>query len=135
MQYEENQDRLKVCALCMNRIKKDHVVCEEHISDMELYRNTQWFIELCQMQERQYQIDLEEFTLARGGKLPSLAEKGSKSRSKQLTYTQKREIERLYGEGIGDRKIAKLIKINYNTVRNYLYRFRKLNKIATHFSN
>ena len=109
MQLEENRDRLKICALCDLRIPKDHVVCKNHIYDMEQYKHNLWFINLCEMQERQYIIDLEEFTLLKGGKLPTLAEKSSKSRGKQLTNQNKNDIKKLYSSGIGDRKIAKLL--------------------------
>lgn len=130
MEYEQNRDRLKLCALCWNRIKKDWVVCEDHISDMEKYRNEFWFQELVREQQRQYEIDLEEFTLLKGGNLSSLAEKSVKPRTK-LTNTDKSNITRLLRQGLGWRRIAKTLKLNPKTVDKYVYRLKKIDR---HFS-
>lgn len=130
MEYEENRNNFKLCALCDARINKQFVVCKDHMADMELYRNEQWFQELVRMQERQYQIDVEEYTLLTRSNLPTLPEKRSKSRGKQLTNEEKFSILKLYNSGLGDRRIAKALNLEYHTVRTYLWRYRKMLRIS-----
>jgi NAD-dependent SIR2 family protein deacetylase len=128
MLYEQNQDRLKLCALCDNRINKAHVVCEKHLADMEKYRFEEWFITLCQMQERQYQIDLDEFTLLRGG---TLAVTSAKPTTK-LTQTDKNSIIALNKKGYGRIRIAKTLSLSKYAVDKFLNRYkRSLRKVQT----
>lgn len=130
MLYEQYQDRLKLCALCNNRINKTHVVCEDHLADMEKYRHEEWFITLCQMQQRQYEIDVEEYRIIKHGFPISTLQKSSRTRGKQLTNQQKKDILYLYNHGLGDRRIAKQLKIPYSAVNKLLYRYRKYNRSA-----
>lgn len=129
MQYENNQNRFKLCALCNNRIHKDHVVCQDHLPEMEVYRNELWFQELCKMQERQYEIEVAEYRYINGLNYIPTLQKSYKTRGKQLSYTIKNEIFRLYRSGLGDRKIAKRLQLPFYTVNKLLTRHRKNRKM------
>lgn len=132
MLYEHYQNRFKLCALCQNRIISGHVVCQEHLPEMEMYKNELWFQELCRAQERQYEIDVEEYRFINGLNYVPTLQKSSKSRGKGLSYQTKQSIIALYNKGFGDRRIAKQLNINYSTVNKFLYRFRKVNKSTRH---
>lgn len=127
MQYEENRDRLKLCALCDARIEKDKTVCQKHMPELELYRNELWFQELCRMQQRQYEIDLEEYRYMRGNSLPSLAQKSTANRGK-LSQSNKNAIIKLNKSGLGWRKIAKTLGLKPYTVNKFLYRYNKIGR-------
>lgn len=139
MLYETNQNRFKICALCDNRILKDHVVCEVHLPDLELYRNDFWFQELCRMQQRQYEIDVEEYWFfVRGGNVHpntvSTKVKSTKPRLK-LSYSQKNNILSLNKQGLGWRKIAKKLNIPAYLVNKFLYRLNKRTKKMVDITN
>lgn len=124
MLYEKNQNRLKTCALCTNKIHKDHVVCEDHLEDMELYKHEFWFQELCRLEQRQYEIEVDEYRLIKHGSYPATLQKSTKPRYK-LTQTQKNSILKLNNQGLGWRKIAKQLTIPPYTVNKFLYRYKK----------
>lgn len=125
MLYERYQNRFKLCALCQNRIISGHVVCQEHLPEMEQYHNELWFQELCRMQERQYQIDTEEYRFVNGLNYVPTLQKYHRTRGKQLTYPQRKDILTLYSKGVGARRIAKQLNISINTVNQFLKRNKK----------
>lgn len=132
MLYEKNRNLLKLCALCNNRIHSNYVVCQEHLADLELYKDDFWFQELCRFQQRQYEIEVEEIRLVKGDRYTLFAplQKSSKTRGKQLTNQQKQDILYLYKKGFGDRKIAKQLNLRYSSVNKFLYRYRKYSRNA-----
>jgi hypothetical protein len=95
---------------------------------MEKYRYEEWFIYLCQTQERQYQIDLDEFTLLKGG---TLAVTSAKPTTK-LTQTDKNNIIALSKKGFGRIKIAKTLSLSKYAVDKFLNRYKRaLRKVQT----
>lgn len=124
MLYEKNQNLLKVCALCDARINSQHVVCTDHMKDLEQYHSEEWFIEMCRLQNRQYEIEIEEIRIQKGSAsyLPLL--KSAKPRSK-LSMSDKNNILRLKKSGLGRVKIAKTLKLSTYAVDKFLNRMYK----------
>lgn len=119
---------VKVCALCDTKIPKHKNTCRVHEEQEEQYRNEPWFIALIEFQQRQYEIDTEQERAFRFGIASVKDQKQSKTRGKQLSNSVKREMIDLYRGGLGDRRIAKLLKLSYKTVNTFLWRYRKQRK-------
>lgn len=123
MKYETNTNRLKLCALCNNRITHLEIVCQEHTKEYQLYQNEQWFVEIVAMQQRQYEINVDEFRAVTNRAITSL-QTSTKPRSK-LTITDKGNIMRLMNTGKGWRKIARELNLNPFAVNKFIYRLKR----------
>lgn len=125
-----NKQLVKVCALCDHTIPYHQIVCFNHKADLEQYEDELWFQELVAAQQKQYEIDMTE---QRGDTFRlQLEQKSYKSRGKQLPWRSREAIITLYKSGLGDRRIAKQLNINFYTVNKFLSRYRaKLKKRRT----
>lgn len=118
-----NKQLVKVCALCDHTIPYHQIVCFNHKADLEQYEDELWFQELVAAQQKQYEIDMTE---QRGDTFRlQIEQKQSKTRGKQLSYSTKSTILKMYASGLGDRRIAKQLNLSYKTVNTFLWRHRK----------
>lgn len=123
MKYETNTNRLKLCALCDNRIVHTNIVCQDHIKEYHLYQNEQWFIEMVAAQQRQYEISVDELRATTNRTATSL-QKSRKTHNK-LTTKQKTDISRMFTSGMRPAKIARELKLSFETVRKHIQRNHK----------
>lgn len=116
---------IKVCALCTQIIKANDIVCYAHEKEYAKYEHELWMQELVKAQQRQFEIDNEENRLrVHGVKDLSMNQKSRKTHSK-LTVKQKIDISRMFTSGMRPAKIARELKLSFETVRKHIQRNHK----------
>lgn len=119
-----NTRRIKLCALCDNKIPHNHVVCPTHYKEYALYKNEQWFIELVKMQRKQAEIDRKECVT-----IHKLSENSLSTYLGNLSTGKNKHnkdiIIELYNKGMRPVDIAKELRLNRYTVTKIVYRFKK----------
>lgn len=102
----------RLCALCDTIIPDNWIVCRTHFPDYQKYSNEVWFKELVMAQRRQFEIDNLESVMT-SGKITKPYQK--------LTDSEKRAIKFLRSKGLGPRTISKVLGINADTLRSFIY--------------
>jgi hypothetical protein len=125
-------ERLKVCLFCDRRIPGHMAVCSVHSGWYKQYKNELWFKELRAAQDKQHHIEAQESSLdaylsANSTKTePILHKIIAQSGTNRLTTEMKARIDSLRKNGMGYRKIARVIELNENTIKSYLARKGKV---------
>lgn len=125
-----NRERIKLCALCENRIPDTHVVCQDHYRAYIEYKDEQWFLELIEAQRRQAHIDRKEVVTIHKLSENTLSIYLSESlRAKSKPMLPREQIIALYEEGYRAYEIAKILHMAQNKVRVVISRHKRNNRV------
>lgn len=101
----------RLCAMCDRVIPDTFIVCHEHFADYKQYKDEEWFRELVMAQRRQFEIDNMESLL---GVIHTKT-------YQRLTDSEKQAIKFLRFKKLGPKSISKLLGINVETIKKYIY--------------
>lgn len=117
------EQRIKTCVLCDTKVEPYHVSCLKCLPLYLTYKNTIWMKDLVNAQRKQFEIDLIEYsndkdTLINIDRFYP-AQKKEKP-YKKLSETDKKSIIQLKENGLGWRKISRILQLYPYTVKKFI---------------